>query len=362
MIDENGGRWHRLKSAAERAGFTAPLILRWRKKKCPYLGRKIKWRRFEKETGRKDKYYAEADLDVIRKGYLEMPAIPTDDLDDLVPVQKILTARRISRALLSRRATQNRQVGKTHKKLGKRKGEHARPLPRAFKSKQFCKLLDADPRLKPLPPDSMDRNKAARQLGVSANFLVKLLQDRTIVAGKGRTPVDGTGSGQYAWGISNDIVAELETRADSLQSDAATRGETLPRPAAIRQAALMLKANRLQHEQNGQQHAANGSADPPLTAPDLTHVIWSHGESCYSIDGQPPRIVTNDQNNVLLAFLREGKAMGTETLKKKSDVEGVRRVMQELELVFGKRRALRPGVKGGPGYFIDVRRNATLSR
>jgi hypothetical protein len=95
-------------------------------------------------------------------------------------------------------------------------------------------------------------------------------------------------------------------------------------------------------------------AKPPPTA-----TILKHGGRSYSAGGTEPVLVTDNENNILEAFLKAGTAMDTEELERTSGVNNVARVIGSLKTKYDGRfaPAIRTpnGKKGSGGYFIRVR-------
>ena len=88
----------------------------------------------------------------------------------------------------------------------------------------------------------------------------------------------------------------------------------------------------------------------PLTSiPQGLKTLWYHGEKSYSIDGVPVN-VTPEYHNVLQAFLKSGRAMGTKELEKSASNPS-----RALTTLAGKfPGTVRKPEKKNDGYFIRV--------
>jgi hypothetical protein len=81
--------------------------------------------------------------------------------------------------------------------------------------------------------------------------------------------------------------------------------------------------------------------------------IWYHGNNSYSADGGNPKVVSNEQHNLLSAFLDKEVALDTKALQK-AGVENVAAAVGRIADKFGAAAIRRPAKKGD-GYFIRVR-------
>jgi hypothetical protein len=92
--------------------------------------------------------------------------------------------------------------------------------------------------------------------------------------------------------------------------------------------------------------------DPRLVPPVGAKTVWHHGERSYSFDGSLPVVVSQEEANILTAFLEEHAALDTKTLEDKG-VSNVSRVIKQLEEKFP--HAVRKPQRKGEGYYICVR-------
>ena len=107
---------------------------------------------------------------------------------------------------------------------------------------------------------------------------------------------------------------------------------------------------------------------PPMGAGEVGGVptdlptIWSHGRGAYSLDGVNRIRVTEDEDDILTAFLEAGTPMKTGELVEMSGVETVSRVLGGLRTGYDRlfAAAIRmPGKKNTGGYFVRVRQLPT---
>jgi hypothetical protein len=91
---------------------------------------------------------------------------------------------------------------------------------------------------------------------------------------------------------------------------------------------------------------------PAAPVPPAMPTIWHHGGRSYSTDGIPLQ-VSNEQHNVLSAFVDRDEAVDTKTLTQ-NGVSNVAAVIDKLAEKFGHDAIRRPAAKGD-GYFIRVR-------
>ena len=81
--------------------------------------------------------------------------------------------------------------------------------------------------------------------------------------------------------------------------------------------------------------------------------VWKHGERSYSLAWRPPERVSEEEDNVLTAFLESERPLTTKELER--ETENVSRVMRQLAARFPN-AVRRPGKrKKGAGYHIQVR-------
>jgi len=100
---------------------------------------------------------------------------------------------------------------------------------------------------------------------------------------------------------------------------------------------------------------------PPLkAAPDSGDqpTVWYHGGQSYSTDGMSPVSTSNEQHNMLKAFLEGHEALLTRNLEK-AGVGNPTLVAKGLAKKFGEAAVRRPNREKGAGYYIRVR---TLDR
>jgi hypothetical protein len=99
--------------------------------------------------------------------------------------------------------------------------------------------------------------------------------------------------------------------------------------------------------------SVRGENAPPTDSPQKPPTIWFHGSMSYSTDGGNPQMVSQEQHNVLQAFLDREEALGTKALEK-AGVNNAAAAVTRLEKKFGGGVIHRPKRKGD-GYFIRVR-------
>jgi hypothetical protein len=88
----------------------------------------------------------------------------------------------------------------------------------------------------------------------------------------------------------------------------------------------------------------------PDDPPQPPGVVCYHGELSYSADGHNPITVSNEMGNVLEAFRKERRSLGTPELAKK--VANPSKVMSQIGKKFPD--AVRKPVSKGDGYFVRV--------
>jgi hypothetical protein len=123
---------------------------------------------------------------------------------------------------------------------------------------------------------------------------------------------------------------------------------------ALHRATVRAAEDRVQQLER-EKAAAEAATLPPAK------VIWSHGDRAYSRDKINSFVVTLEENNVLQAFLKSGKAMETRHLVNSSGVTNVSRTIGGLCEGYGgvfddAIRTPHKGRKGTGGYFILVRK------
>jgi hypothetical protein len=93
------------------------------------------------------------------------------------------------------------------------------------------------------------------------------------------------------------------------------------------------------------------------TLPESTPTIWYHGNRSYSLDGQPPITVTEEEDNILTVFVdaESDSSHDTRQLTSESGVTNVARTMKQIAVKFPGTVRM-PGRKGkGSGYYVRVR-------